>query len=198
MPKKTKKRLQEALRRRRRRRKRQFQTGGITTLSNRCWHRALPRQVPQGHRLLVRDRDGFDRKPLADWTVPAQGEWDRLNKYLAEREKVEEATRRLVALFKEAFAIPDVQFSEAKCSTLTNCYYEYSFVPSKETNFAETAWATHMQHRALILWARGPGSRSGRIGGVGRVGGVVTEPLPPVTVGMRIAAHPPRRSGRGR
>ena len=37
MPKKTKKRLQEALRRRRRRRKRQFQTGGITTLSNRCW-----------------------------------------------------------------------------------------------------------------------------------------------------------------
>ena len=40
MPKKTKKRLQEALRRRRRRRKRQFQTGGITTLSNRCWQRA--------------------------------------------------------------------------------------------------------------------------------------------------------------
>ena len=32
----------------------------------------------------------------------------------------------------------------------------------------------------------------------GRVGGVVAEPLPAVTVGMRIAAHPPRRSGRGR
>ena len=32
----------------------------------------------------------------------------------------------------------------------------------------------------------------------GRVGGVVTEPRPSVAVGMRIAAHPPRRSGRGR
>ena len=31
----------------------------------------------------------------------------------------------------------------------------------------------------------------------GRVRGVVTEPLPSVAVGMRIAAHPPRRSGRG-
>ena len=36
--KKMKKRLQEAFRRRRRRRKRQFQTGGITTHSNRCRH----------------------------------------------------------------------------------------------------------------------------------------------------------------
>ena len=44
MPKKTKKRLQEAFRRRRRRRKRQFQTGGITTLSNRCWHPGLYRE----------------------------------------------------------------------------------------------------------------------------------------------------------
>ena len=33
---------------------------------------------------------------------------------------------------------------------------------------------------------------------IGRVGGVVTEPRPPVAVGMRIAAHPPHRSGRGR
>lgn len=41
MPKKTKKRLQEAFRRRRRRRKRQFHTGGITTLSDRCWHHTL-------------------------------------------------------------------------------------------------------------------------------------------------------------
>ena len=31
----------------------------------------------------------------------------------------------------------------------------------------------------------------------GRVGGVVTQPLPPVAVGTRITAHPPRRSGRG-
>ena len=32
----------------------------------------------------------------------------------------------------------------------------------------------------------------------GRVGGGIAAPRPPVTVGMRIAAHPPRRSGRGR
>ena len=32
----------------------------------------------------------------------------------------------------------------------------------------------------------------------GRAGGVVAEPLPPVAVGMRIAAHPPHRSGHGR
>ena len=52
--------------------------------------------------------DGFDRKPLADWTEPAQGEWDKLDAYLAERETVEEETRRLTALFREALAIPAV------------------------------------------------------------------------------------------
>ena len=52
--------------------------------------------------------DGFDRKPLADWTAPAQGEWDKLDEYLAEREKIEEETRRLTALFKQVLAIPAV------------------------------------------------------------------------------------------
>ena len=52
--------------------------------------------------------DGFDRKPLLNWTEPAQGEWDKLDAYLAERETVEEETRRLTALFREALAIPAV------------------------------------------------------------------------------------------
>ena len=52
--------------------------------------------------------DGFNRRPRADWTAPAQGEWHKLDEYLAEREKVEEETRRVTTLFKEALAIPAV------------------------------------------------------------------------------------------
>ena len=52
--------------------------------------------------------DEFDRKTLADWSAPSPDEWDRIDGYLAEREKVKEETRRLTALFREALAIPAV------------------------------------------------------------------------------------------
>ena len=74
--------------------------------------------------------DGFDRKPLADWTAPAQGEWDRLDEYLAEREKVEEETRRLTALFKEALAIPTVDVATQPIDCLL-CGTEGSLSPER-------------------------------------------------------------------
>ena len=52
--------------------------------------------------------DGFKRKPLAHWTAPDQGEFEKLDEFLAERETVEEEARHLTALFKEALAIPAV------------------------------------------------------------------------------------------
>ena len=74
--------------------------------------------------------DGFDRKPLADWTAPAQGEWDKLDEYLAEREKVEEETRRLTALFKEALAIPAVDAATQPIECLL-CGTEGSLTPER-------------------------------------------------------------------
>ena len=51
---------------------------------------------------------GFERKALAGWNVPGNSIWSQLTKYLIEREKVDEETRRLVALFKEALNLPPV------------------------------------------------------------------------------------------
>ena len=69
--------------------------------------------LPAALEALLRERrsgtfpiDEFDRKPLADWTAPSPDEWAKLDAYLAERGKVEEETRRLTALFREALAIP--------------------------------------------------------------------------------------------
>ena len=74
--------------------------------------------------------DGFDRKPFADWTAPTQGEWDKLDEYLAEREKVEEETRRLTALFKEALAIPAVDAATQPIDCLL-CGTEGSLTPER-------------------------------------------------------------------
>lgn len=74
--------------------------------------------------------DGFDRRPLADWTAPAQGEWDKLDEYLAEREKVDEETRRLTALFKEALAIPAVDGATKPIDCLL-CGTEASLTPER-------------------------------------------------------------------
>jgi AAA domain len=52
--------------------------------------------------------DGFKRNPLPQWSDPPKAEWDALEAYLSEREKVDEETRRLSALFTEALAIPAV------------------------------------------------------------------------------------------
>ena len=74
--------------------------------------------------------DGFDRKPLANWTEPAQGEWDKLDAYLAERETVEEETRRLTALFREALAIPAVDAATHPIDCLL-CGTEGSLTPQR-------------------------------------------------------------------
>ena len=72
--------------------------------------------------------DGFDRNPLTDWTAPAQGEWDKLDEYLTEREKIEEETRRLTALFKEVLAIPAVDAATQPIDCLL-CGTEGSLTP---------------------------------------------------------------------
>ena len=74
--------------------------------------------------------DGFERKPLADWPSPVQGEFDKLEEFLAEREKVEEETRRLTALFKEALAIPAVEAATERIDCLL-CGGEGSLTPER-------------------------------------------------------------------
>lgn len=51
---------------------------------------------------------GFDRKIPAEWTSPADTDWEKLSQYLAERSRIDEQTRRLVSLFQEALAIPEI------------------------------------------------------------------------------------------
>ena len=74
--------------------------------------------------------DGFNRRPLADWTEPAQDEWDKLDSYLAERETVEEEARRLTALFREALAIPAVDAATQPIDCLL-CGTEGSLTPER-------------------------------------------------------------------
>ncbi len=74
--------------------------------------------------------DGFARKRLINWEEPAQGEWDKLNAYLAVRETVEEETRRLTVLFKEALAIPTVDTATQPIDCLL-CGKEGSLTPER-------------------------------------------------------------------
>jgi hypothetical protein len=50
----------------------------------------------------------FDRKPAVVWTRPAEELHGRLPAYVAERAKVDEQTRRMTTLFREALALPTV------------------------------------------------------------------------------------------
>ena len=50
----------------------------------------------------------FERKALADWSVPAQADRAKIDDYLSERAKLDEEARRLTVLFAEALAIPAV------------------------------------------------------------------------------------------
>jgi hypothetical protein len=56
---------------------------------------------------------GFDRKPLAPWSGESAAQQDALTDYVAERGKVDEETRRLVGLFREALALPAVEHAHA-------------------------------------------------------------------------------------
>jgi hypothetical protein len=57
-------------------------------------------------RALVLPLQAFDRKQLPPLTTPAPATWQKLQIYLDERTKVDEQTRRLTALFKEALNLP--------------------------------------------------------------------------------------------
>lgn len=121
-------------------------------------------------RLLLERRakafpvDGFTRRALANWTEPAQGEWDTLDAYLAERETVEEETRRLTALFREALAIPAVDAATQPIDCLL-CGTEGSLTPERiafirtraqETDGFQTAEAAAIDTlRGLAGSARG-------------------------------------------
>ena len=94
MPKKTKKRLQEALRRRRRRRKREFQTGGITTLSDRCWQRASLRDYALP-RLGDMPVDAIAGADVMDVLLPI---------WFTKRETARSVRRRIGAVMKWAVA----------------------------------------------------------------------------------------------
>lgn len=51
---------------------------------------------------------GFDRKALPEWAAPADAQLGKLARYTLERGKVDEETRRLTGLFREALALPHV------------------------------------------------------------------------------------------
>lgn len=51
---------------------------------------------------------GFERKELASWDLPPSDIWLRLETYLKERQKVDEETRQLVAIFDEALRLPAI------------------------------------------------------------------------------------------
>jgi recombinational DNA repair ATPase RecF len=51
---------------------------------------------------------GFDRKALPAWSRPADAQHDALARYVTERDKVDQETRRLTSLFREALALPSL------------------------------------------------------------------------------------------
>jgi len=59
----------------------------------------------------------FDRTTLPPWLPPADEQHAKLDAYIAERLKVDEETRRLTGLFREALALPDV----AKAAASLDC-----------------------------------------------------------------------------
>lgn len=51
---------------------------------------------------------GFERQQLAGWNPPAEESWTRLQTYVTERDKVDDETRQLSALFSEALKLPAI------------------------------------------------------------------------------------------
>ena len=60
-------------------------------------------------RALTFPMKAFERKTLPSWTAPPEEQFAKLERYIAERAKIDEETRRLTNLFREALAIPDVK-----------------------------------------------------------------------------------------
>jgi AAA domain len=74
--------------------------------------------------------DGFKRNPLPQWSDPPKADWDALDAYLSEREKVDEETRRLSSLFAEALAIPAVA-TAADAINCPLCATDQSLTPER-------------------------------------------------------------------
>jgi hypothetical protein len=51
----------------------------------------------------------FERIPVPPWAVPPEAQFAKLSHYIAERAKIDEETRRLTSLFREALAIPGLK-----------------------------------------------------------------------------------------
>ena len=51
---------------------------------------------------------GFERKELGGWSLPLSDIWSLLENYLKELKKVDEETRKLVAIFDEALKLPAI------------------------------------------------------------------------------------------
>jgi hypothetical protein len=56
--------------------------------------------------------NGFNERTPSDWRAPSPDHWTKLEEYLIERQRVDEQTRQLVALFNEALKIPSLVSSE--------------------------------------------------------------------------------------
>lgn len=74
--------------------------------------------------------DGFKKKALADWAAPAEIAWEELQTYLTERGKVDEETRRLAALFREALSIPAIEEASDPLDCML-CGTEGSLTPER-------------------------------------------------------------------
>lgn len=69
---------------------------------------AVIRSILADRRSTTFPTQGFEHKDLTSWSPPPAASWNQLTAYLDERTKIDEATRRLVALFNEALKIPTI------------------------------------------------------------------------------------------
>jgi hypothetical protein len=74
--------------------------------------------------------EGFDRKALPSWSYASDQQHVKLTRYLTERAKVDEETRRLATLFTEALALPAVA-SAAGSIDCPLCGTEDSLTPER-------------------------------------------------------------------
>ena len=75
---------------------------------------------------------GFDKEPLGTWPAPAVAQFEKLATYVTERGKVDEETRRLTSLFKEALALPALAAAQAPVDCPL-CAAQASLTPERIT-----------------------------------------------------------------
>jgi len=88
---------------------------------------------------------GFDRKPLAPWSGPTAAQHGALVSYVAERRKVDEETRRLVSLFREALAAVEHAHADMDCPL---CGTEAALTAARITHIRGRVADTERFHQA--------------------------------------------------